>query len=102
MGDFKSGLKHYEWRWKLNPLRKFSKPQWRGERLQGKQILLHAEQGLGDTPQFLRYVTMVQAVGGKLFSKFVNRSVGSRRNCLGSRVWRSVAISCRRSTCIAR
>jgi hypothetical protein len=37
-----------------------------GEPLQGGRILLHAEQGLGDTLQFLRYVPMVQAAGGSV------------------------------------
>src|SRR5262249_35832029 len=44
--------------------RGFAQPQWRGEPLGGKTILLHAEQGFGDTIQFLRYVPQVVARGG--------------------------------------
>ena len=59
----------YEWRWKrdseLKP-RGFAQPQWRGEDLHGKTILLHAEQGYGDIIQFIRYLPMVVAKGGKV------------------------------------
>jgi tetratricopeptide (TPR) repeat protein len=68
LGDFGRGLPEFEWRWRrdgANP-RNFTQPLWRGENLQGKTILLHAEQGFGDTIQFLRYVPMVVARGGKV------------------------------------
>ncbi len=68
-GDFERGLQGYEWRWKrdseLKP-RDFAQPQWRGEDLQGRTILLHAEQGFGDTIQFIRYLPMVIAKGGRV------------------------------------
>ena len=53
-------------RWRLGdlPPRDFAQPQWRGEPLAGKTILLHAEQGMGDTVQFMRYVPLVAARGG--------------------------------------
>lgn len=63
-GDYKNGWKNYEWRW-LNDAftsqrRNFSQPQWKGEEdLQGLTLLVHAEQGLGDTIQFCRYISMV-------------------------------------------
>jgi tetratricopeptide (TPR) repeat protein/SAM-dependent methyltransferase len=63
-GDYATGLPEYEARWRLNRPRNFAHPQWRGEPLNGARILLHAEQGLGDTLQMLRYLTMVQAAGG--------------------------------------
>jgi len=67
-GDYVSGWQLYEIR-QLRPtpnLRHFPKPQWKGESLQGARILLHAEQGLGDTLQFLRYVPIVVARGGQV------------------------------------
>ena len=41
-------------------------PQWRGEPLVGRTILLHDEQGLGDTLQFVRYVPLVERLGGQV------------------------------------
>lgn len=60
-GEFERGFAGYEWRWKcaLSP-RAFAQPAWAGESLQGKTILLHAEQGLGDTIQFVRYAALVK------------------------------------------
>jgi tetratricopeptide (TPR) repeat protein len=66
MGDFASGLPEYEQRLLLGTQRRFAQPQWRGQPLCGARILLHAEQGLGDTIQFLRYVPIVQAAGGEV------------------------------------
>ena len=66
-GDFNSGLPSYERRWGLTVKHhNFTQPQWRGEPLHGARILLHAEQGLGDTLQFLRYLPLVQAAGGSV------------------------------------
>lgn len=68
MGDFATGWREYEWRWKRKRTqasrRAFQEPLWLGEvPLEGKTILLHAEQGLGDTLQFCRYVPMVARLG---------------------------------------
>ncbi len=41
-------------------------PRWDGSSLDGRTILLHAEQGLGDTIQFIRYVQLVKERGGKV------------------------------------
>ncbi|MDR3515544.1 MAG: tetratricopeptide repeat protein [Azospirillaceae bacterium] len=70
LGAFDTGWAAYEWRWRqaaTTPFdRRFSARQWRGEPLDGATILLHAEQGLGDTLQFCRYVPMVVARGGRV------------------------------------
>jgi tetratricopeptide (TPR) repeat protein len=70
-GDFERGWEKYEWRWDhaiSNPARRrFNQPQWSGqEDLNGKTILLHAEQGLGDTIQFCRYAEMVARGGARV------------------------------------
>jgi hypothetical protein len=69
-GDFEHGWPEYEWRWKqssFKALHHFSQPLWTGkEKLAGKTILLYAEQGLGDTIQFARYISMVTALGANI------------------------------------
>jgi tetratricopeptide (TPR) repeat protein len=69
VGDFARGWAGYEWRWRregeLQP-REFTQPQWRGETLAWKTILLHAEQGFGDSIQFIRYVPMVAEKSGRI------------------------------------
>jgi tetratricopeptide (TPR) repeat protein len=70
-GNFNEGWLRYEWRWKRESLvslkRNFSEPLWLGEQsLRGKTILLHAEQGLGDTIQFCRYISMVAQLGATI------------------------------------
>jgi len=65
-GDLRAGFAKYYWRWHRNGLspRRFIEPAWDGRDLNGQSILLYAEQGFGDTIQFLRYAAMVKARGG--------------------------------------
>jgi tetratricopeptide (TPR) repeat protein len=69
-GRFPQGWQGYEHRWNSWQLREvkrvYQQPQWRGEPLEGKKILLFSEQGLGDTLQFVRYAPMVAALGGRV------------------------------------
>jgi len=68
IGRFAEGWLEHEWRWrrKQQPPRSFSQPLWRGEPLEGRTILLHAEQGIGDTLQFIRYVPYVVERGARV------------------------------------
>jgi len=69
-GHLALGWSEYESRWRtaagLRMRRPFSQPQWKGEPLEGARILIYAEQGLGDTLQFVRYVPMVTGRGGQV------------------------------------
>lgn len=65
-GDYVNGWRNYEVRWKVYTPRTSPQPRWLGAPLRGARVLLHAEQGLGDSLQFLRYVPLVQAAGGKV------------------------------------
>lgn len=71
MGDFARGWAGYEWRWRWGEQEKskrnFTRPLWLGEEsLAGKTVLLHSEQGLGDTLQFCRYAKLVDDLGARV------------------------------------
>lgn len=70
LGRLGEGWREYEWRWRVagftTPKRAFPAPAWDGEPLAGRTILIHAEQGLGSAIQFVRYVPMVTARGGRV------------------------------------
>jgi tetratricopeptide (TPR) repeat protein len=71
IGDYERGWQQHEWRWQTDQLaserRDFPQPLWLGGgELAGRTILLHAEQGFGDTLQFCRYVPLVAARGARV------------------------------------
>ncbi|MBF0397954.1 MAG: glycosyltransferase family protein [Desulfobacterales bacterium] len=70
LGDFREGFLNYEWRLKhpsflkVSGLGEFEKPMWDGSPFHGKRLLVHYEQGFGDTINFIRYLPMVKERGG--------------------------------------
>jgi hypothetical protein len=68
-GDLKEGFAEYEWRRFVRsaaPVPILAMPQWKGEPLRGKSIVLYPEQGLGDAIQFVRYIPMVAEHGAQV------------------------------------
>lgn len=69
-GDWQQGWAEYEWRWK-NPSNHLTKralegPVWDGTPLDGRTLLLHGEQGYGDTIQFVRFASVIKKAGGRV------------------------------------
>ena len=69
-GHFAEGWAEYDWRWRTatyltqrQSRAAVAQREWDGSPLEGRSILLHAEQGLGDTIQFIRYVSLVKQQG---------------------------------------
>src|SRR5207245_4017270 len=58
-------------------------PLWDGSSLDGRTVLLHAEQGLGDTLQFIRYAPLVQQRGGKVLVQCQSPLVSVLARCAG-------------------
>ena len=70
-GEWKAAWPDYEWRFKCHNRHRIYPHQlrgqrWQGEPFQGKTLLIHAEQGLGDAIQYVRYMPEVKARGGEV------------------------------------
>jgi spore maturation protein CgeB/Flp pilus assembly protein TadD len=71
LGDYQHGWPEYEWRFRRRNACKvyphqLTTPRWQGEAYQGRRLLVHCEQGIGDVLQFVRYLPMVKQLGGTL------------------------------------
>jgi Flp pilus assembly protein TadD len=67
-GDFERGWPEHEWRLKCGPYQshRINRTFWNGDDFHGRTILLHAEQGFGDTLQFIRFAELVKRRGGRV------------------------------------
>lgn len=61
-GNYREGWPEYEWRWLTGQVARpnIPRPRWDGSPLDGRAILLHTEQGIGDTLQFLRFLPQLK------------------------------------------
>ena len=68
-GKYKEGFKEYLWRWrrKKADIYPIDRPEWHGETDPDMTLLVHAEQGLGDAIQFVRYLKLVKERVGRVF-----------------------------------
>ncbi|SEA39963.1 tetratricopeptide repeat protein [Variovorax sp. YR216] len=86
-GDFAHGWPAYEQRIeeeRFGHARTFDAPRWTGtEPLQGKTLLIHAEQGFGDTLQFCRYVPLLASRGARIVFEVQRSLLGSLRSLKG-------------------
>jgi tetratricopeptide (TPR) repeat protein len=85
LGDWQRGLPEYEWRWQTGRFADvpFRQPLWDGSSLAGRTILLYAEQGLGDTLQFIRYAPLVRERGGTVVVSCPDTLVPLLSRCRG-------------------
>lgn len=60
-GQYKEGWEEYDWRWQTPQFVQFqcNQPQWQGEDISDKRLLVHSEQGNGDHIQYLRFLSIV-------------------------------------------
>jgi Flp pilus assembly protein TadD len=67
-GDYERGWIEHEWRFKCDDHvgRRVNRTFWNGGDFRGRSILLHSEQGYGDTLQFIRYAALVKRRGGRV------------------------------------
>ncbi len=83
-GEFEEGFEEYQWRRKARMLSDgdpvFDEPEWQGEPLAGRTLLLFAEYGLGDAINFVRYVLMLVGKGGP---DLAPGAAGAGRRCCG-------------------
>jgi tetratricopeptide (TPR) repeat protein len=89
-GDFRNGWLEYEWRWQqtnVSPQHDSRQPLWDGRSLRGKTILVHAEQGFGDTIQFIRYAGLLRDRGARVLVQGHGRLSPLLVACPGIDAW---------------
>lgn len=85
-GRWASAWPHYPWRLKLPEaqVRAFQEPAWTGEPFEGRTLLVWAEQGFGDTIQFVRFLSEVKRRGGTVLLQAQAALLGLLESCAGA------------------
>jgi hypothetical protein len=65
-GDLARGFAEHESRAPHIQMKEGAPPLWKGEDLTGRTIVVHAEQGMGDTIQFARYIPLLAECGARV------------------------------------
>ncbi|PYE27953.1 tetratricopeptide repeat protein [Paraburkholderia silvatlantica] len=86
LGEFEHGWREYEWRWRDGTMTHDfpDATQWKGQPLAGKTVLVHAEQGLGDTLQFVRFVERLHAKGANVIVRVQDALLPLLQNVAGA------------------
>ncbi|MBE0537551.1 MAG: tetratricopeptide repeat protein [Phycisphaerae bacterium] len=87
-GRFDEGWRQYAWRHDkrlgiVTYPHEMDLPRWDGRKFDGRRLLVHYEQGLGDTIQFIRYLPMVKARGGTVVLEAPRQLFALFRECEG-------------------
>jgi Flp pilus assembly protein TadD len=84
-GDYERGWPEHEWRLKCKPSEghRINRTFWNGDDFRGQSLLLHAEQGFGDTLQFIRYAPLVKRRGGQVMLLCPGRLLRLLARCEG-------------------
>jgi Flp pilus assembly protein TadD len=84
-GDYERGWPEHEWRLKCKPSEghRINRTFWNGDDFRGQSLLLHAEQGFGDTLQFIRYAPLVKRRGGQVLLLCPGRLLRLLARCEG-------------------
>jgi tetratricopeptide (TPR) repeat protein len=98
MGELKAGFEEYKWRWRVGDAwqgrARITAPEWAGEPLAGRSIIVFSEQGFGDSLQFIRFAAPLQAMGARVTALVEAPLVGLiRRSFPGIEVVGSVSAS---------
>ncbi|HEV8379613.1 MAG TPA: tetratricopeptide repeat protein [Tepidisphaeraceae bacterium] len=88
-GSYQRGWEEYRWRWRLpefrSRVRQFSQHSWEGSQASAQTVLLHAEQGFGDTLQMVRFASLVAARGATVILECQPELKGLLSNMAGVR-----------------
>ncbi len=83
LGEYDRGWRLYDAHREIIPQRNYDVAVWRGEPIGGKTVLIHGEQGFGDTIQFLRYVPLIADLGARVMLEVYRELVDLARWSFG-------------------